>query len=94
MMDMLATEYDLSDNNCPDCGYIKEKADLTRYLKENTDLKEAFIEADYESVCRSMQYDDKLSYVYRQLQDSKNEIEQLKAENRSRSQRKEKGVKG
>jgi hypothetical protein len=78
-MDILNSKEDLTENNCPDC---------TLYLKEITELKEAFIEADYESVCQSSQYKDEISYAYRLLEDAKAEIKRLKAERSSRNQNK------
>jgi hypothetical protein len=80
-MDIIASKDDLSENDCPDCAL---------YLKEIAELKEAFIEADYESVCRSSQHKDEISYAYRLLEDAKAEIERLKAELSSRSQNKKK----
>jgi hypothetical protein len=78
---MLTSKDDLSEINCPDCAL---------YLKENADLKEEFLDADYESVCRSKQYEDELSFAYRLLEDYKAEIEQLKAELSSGGQIKKK----
>jgi len=73
-----------SENNCSDCA---------RYRKQIARIKKAFIDADDESVRRCMQYEDKnleliyeRSYVYRLLEDSKAEIEHLKAEHSSGSQ--------
>ena len=75
-----------SENNCSDC---------VRILKEIAELKKAFIEADYESVRQCMQLkgeisesDEDCSYAYTLLEDSKAEIEQLKAEHSSGSQNK------
>lgn len=79
--DLLTARDDLSENKCSDCGGD---------IEENNDLKEAFIEADYESVCRSMHLKGEISYAYRLLKDAKAEIKKLKAERRSGSQSKKK----
>ena len=64
-----------------------------RYLKENSKLKEAFIEADYQSVRQQTQLRDEISksdedclYTYEQLEDAKAKIKKLKAARRSGSQ--------
>jgi septal ring factor EnvC (AmiA/AmiB activator) len=67
------------------------------YLKEIAELKEAFIEADYQSVRQCTQLKDEISesdedcsYTYEQLEDAKAEIKRLKAEHSSRRQSKKK----
>ncbi len=68
-----------------------------RYLKEIAELKEAFLEADYQSVRQCTQLKDKISesdedcsYTDELLEDAKAEIKRLKAERSSGSQSKKK----
>jgi septal ring factor EnvC (AmiA/AmiB activator) len=72
------------EDNCPNC---------VRYLKENSELKEAFIEADYQSVRQQTQLKDEISksdedcsYTDEQLEDAKAEIKKLNAEHSSGNQ--------
>ena len=66
-----------SEVNCSKCA---------DYLKEIDELKEAFIEADYQSVRQCTQLKDEIlepnedcSYTYEQLEDAKAKIKRLKA---------------
>jgi hypothetical protein len=70
-----------SEANCLKCAHYQRQIDR---------LKKAYIEADYESVCRSSQHEDEISYAYRLLEDAKAEITQLKAERSLGSQSKKK----
>jgi hypothetical protein len=76
-----------------------ECSNCARYRKEIVELKEAFIEADYQSVRQCTQLKDEISesdedcsYAYMLLEDAKAAIKQLKAEHSSGSQREKKGV--
>jgi chromosome segregation ATPase len=81
-----------SEGNCSNCS---------RYLKEIAELKEAFIEADYQSVRQCAQLKDEISesdedcsYTDEQLEDAKAEIKRLKAERSSEKSKQEEGVRG
>jgi hypothetical protein len=80
------------EDNCPNC---------VRYLKENSELKEAFIEADYQSVRQQTQLKDEISksdedcsYTDELLEDAKAEIKRLKAERSSEKSKQQAGVRG
>ena len=49
---MLDTKDEPLENNCLDCA---------RYRKKISELKDAFIRADYQSVCQSTQLKDEIS---------------------------------
>jgi hypothetical protein len=73
-----------SEGTCSNCE---------SYLKEIAELKEAFIEIDYQSVRYCTQLKDEISesnqdcsYTYEQLEDAKAEIKKLKAEHSSGNQ--------
>lgn len=79
-----------TEDNCPNC---------VGYLKENSELKEAFIEADYQSVRQQTQLKDEISesdedcsYTYEELEDAKAEIKRLKAERSSEKSKQQVGV--
>jgi len=82
-MNILTSKDDLYENNCLDCALC---------LKEIAELKEAFIEVDYESVYRSSQLKNEISYAYRLLEEAKAEIKRLKADHNSEESKQEKGV--
>ncbi len=79
-----------SEDNCSNC---------VLYRKEIDGLKEAFIEADVQSVRQQTQLRDEISksdedctYTDELLEDAKAEIKRLKAEHSSGSQRKKKAL--
>jgi chromosome segregation ATPase len=78
-----------------------ECSDCAHYLKEITELKEAFIDADYQSVRQCTQLRDEISesdedcsYAYEQLEDAKAEIKRLKDERNSENSKQKAGVRG
>ena len=74
-----------------------ESSDYACCMKELADLKEAFIEVDYQSVLQRTQLkngilesDEGCLYIYDQLEEAKAEIKRLKAKRSSDSQSKKK----
>ena len=91
-MDILKIKKAPSEANCSKCA---------RYLEEIAELKEAFIDADYQNVLQCTKLKDEISesdedcsYTYEQLEDAKAEIKQLKAEDSSGSQSDKKVLRG
>jgi hypothetical protein len=91
-MDKLKINKAQSQDNCSNC---------VLYRKEIDELKEAFIEADVQSVRQQTQLRDEISksdedcsYTDELLEDAKSEIKRLKAECSSEKSKQEAGVRG
>lgn len=91
-MDILKINKAQSEDNCSNC---------VLYRKEIEELKEAFLDADYQSVLQCTQLRDEISksdedclYTDELLEDAKAEIKRLKTERSSEKSKQQAGVRG